>query len=116
MTPTAGREHPAAVLRIYLGEKDKHGLKPLYEAVVLEARAFGLAGATVTVGAMGFGADSRLHRAHLLGLSPDLPVMVEIVDEEERLRAFLPKLESLMQGGGLVTLGPVTVLRQGNAG
>jgi PII-like signaling protein len=97
------------LLRIHLGESDRHGHQPLYEAIVLKAREAGLAGATVLRGAMGFGASSRLHTAKILRLSADLPLIIEIVDTEEKIQAFLPALKTLM-GGGLVTLEKVRVL------
>jgi uncharacterized protein len=102
------------LLRIFLGESDRHEHRPRYEAIVLRARAAGLAGATVLRGAMGFGASSRLHTAKILRLSDDLPLIVEIVDTPEKIDAFLPQLKEMM-GGGLVTLEKVRVLhyRQG---
>lgn len=104
----------AMLLRIFLGESDKHEHKPLYEAIVLKAREAHLAGATVLRGPMGFGHTSRLHTAKLLRLSEDLPVVVEIVDSEEKVLAFLPVLEPIM-GSGLVTLERVTVLQYGRS-
>ncbi|RTH36690.1 hypothetical protein CSW37_06820 [Thermus scotoductus] len=103
-------EGEAKLLRIFVGESDRHGGRPLYEAIVLEAKRQGLAGATVFKGFMGFGAHSRIHTAKVLQLSEDLPVMVEIVDEEERIRDFLPVLEGMMREG-LVTLERVEVIR-----
>ena len=97
------------LVRIYLGESDHREHKPLYEVIVLKAREAGLAGATVLRGAMGFGASSRMHTAKILRLSDDLPVIVEIVDAEEKVNAFLPQLQALM-GGGLVTVEKVRVL------
>jgi hypothetical protein len=97
------------LLRIFVGESDRHDGKPLYEAIVLKARAAGLAGATVLRSPMGFGAASRLHTAKILRLSDDLPVIVEIVDEETKINGFLPALDAMM-GGGLVTLEKVRVL------
>jgi PII-like signaling protein len=97
------------LLRIYIGESDRKGHKALYEAIVLTAREEGLAGATVLRGAMGFGASSRLHTSAELRLSADLPLIIEIVDIEAKIEAFLPRLRSLM-GGGLVTLERVRVL------
>jgi PII-like signaling protein len=98
----------ALLLRAYLGESDRHGGLPLYEAIVLKAREEGLAGATVLRSPMGFGANSHLHTAKILQLSADLPFIVEIVDAEEKIRAFLPILETMM-GGGLVCLQNVEV-------
>jgi PII-like signaling protein len=108
--------HDAVLLRIFLGESDRWEHKPLYEAVVLKARELHLAGATVLRGPMGFGKASRLHTAKILRLSLDLPMVIEIVDEEEKIQAFLPVLDQMM-GGGLVTLEKVKVIdyRSGNA-
>lgn len=103
----------AALLRIFLGENDKHRGKPLYEAIVLEARNARLAGATVLRGPMGFGHSSRVHTAKILRLSVDLPLVIEIVDSEDKINAFLPTLDSMM-GSGLVTIEKVKVLRYGN--
>ena len=99
----------AVLLRIFMGESDRHEHKPLYEAVVLKAREAGLAGATVLRGPMGYGKSSRLHTAKILRLSMDLPLVIEIVDSEEKIQAFLPTLDSMM-GGGLVTMEKVKVL------
>jgi len=99
----------ALLLRIFIGESDRHKGHPLYEAIVLKAREFGLAGATVLRSPMGFGAASRLHTAKILRLSGDLPIVIEIVDAEAKINAFLPVLETML-GGGLVTLENVKVL------
>jgi len=106
----------AILLRIFLGESDRWEYKPLYEAIVMAARAAHLAGATVLRGPMGFGKSSRLHTAKILRLSVDLPLVIEIVDSEEKINAFLPTLDKMM-GGGLVTLEKVKVLhyRAGDA-
>src|SRR5580698_8765818 len=101
--------HEAVLLRIFIGESDRHEHKPLYEAIVLKAREAHLAGATVLRGPMGFGKSSRLHTAKILRLSMDLPIIIEIVDSEEKIRAFLPVLDGLM-GGGLVTMEKVQVI------
>jgi uncharacterized protein len=98
----------ATRLRIYLGEQDRHEHQPLYEAIVLKAREAGLAGATVLHGVMGFGHDSVLHTAKILRLSMDLPILVELVDADEKIEAFLPILEGMI-GSGLVTREPVIV-------
>ncbi len=98
------------LLRIFLGESDLWEGRPLYEAIVLEARARGLAGATVLRASMGFGKASRLHTAKVLRLSGDLPIVIEIADAAEKIDAFLPLLEPMMQGG-LVTLEKVQVIR-----
>jgi len=104
----------AVLLRIFIGEDDQHRHLPLYEAIVLKAREHHLAGATVLRGPMGFGHSSRLHTAKVLRLSEDLPVVVEIVDSEEKINAFLPLLEAMMGGGsGLVTMEKVQVLQYG---
>ena len=102
----------ATLLRIFLGENDKADGKPLYEAIVLKAREQHLAGATVLRGPMGFGHSSRLHTAKILRLSEDLPFIIEIVDAEDKINAFLPVLDEMMTSG-LVTLEKVKVLRYG---
>lgn len=102
----------AMLLRIFLGESDEHEGRPLYEAIVIKAREVHLAGATVIRGAMGFGHSSRLHTAKILRLSDDLPLIIEIVDTEEKVRAFLPMLDSMMSSV-LVTLERVEVLQYG---
>ncbi|HEX9767563.1 MAG TPA: DUF190 domain-containing protein [Kiloniellales bacterium] len=102
----------ATLLRIFLGEDDRTGGRPLYEAIVLKAREMHLAGATVLRGPMGFGKTSRLHTAKILRLSEDLPVVVEIVDAEESIRAFLAAIEPMMTGG-LITLEKAQVVRYG---
>ena len=99
-----------SLLRIYIGELDKSHHLPLYEAIVLKAREMGLAGATVLRGPMGFGAHSHLHTAKILRLSEDLPVLIEIVDKEEKINAFLPELDKIMNDG-LVTLEKVRVIK-----
>lgn len=99
----------SVLLRIFIGESDRHGHLPLHEAIVLKARETHLAGATVLRGAMGFGKASRIHTSKVLALSTDLPIIVEIVDREEKINAFLPELDRMM-GGGLVTLEKVRVL------
>lgn len=103
----------AVLVRIFLGESDRGpGGRPLYEAIVLKAREMHLAGATVLRGPMGFGRASRLHTARILRLSDDLPMVVEVVDAEEKARAFLDAIEPMM-GSGLVTLERVQVIRYG---
>ena len=102
----------AMLLRIFFGEDDKHQGRPLYEAIVLAARNAKLAGATVLRGAMGFGRSSRLHTTKILRLSQDLPLVIEIVDTEEAIKAFLPTHDSMM-GSGLVTLEKAQVLQYG---
>jgi len=101
--------HEALLLRIFIGENDRAGHQPLYEALVLKARELHLAGATVLRGPMGYGASSRMHTAKILRLSMDLPVVIEIIDSAEKIDAFLPVLDQMLEGG-LVTLEPVKVL------
>lgn len=105
----------AMLLRIFIGEDDKHGGRPLYEAIVLKAREQHLAGATVLRGPVGFGHSSHLHTTKILRLSEDLPLVIEIVDSAEKIEAFLPLLDEMM-GSGLVTLERVQVLQYGPNG
>ena len=105
----------STLLRIFLGESDRHDHKPLYEVIVLAAREHHLAGATVLRGPLGYGASSRLHTAKILRLSMDLPVVIEIVDSPEKIDAFLPILDGLLQGG-LVTLEKVKVIHYRRSG
>jgi len=98
-----------ALLRIFIGESDRHGHHPLYEAIVLKARENGLAGATVLRGVMGYGKHSILHTAKILRLSEDLPMVVEIVDSAVKINVFLPVLDQMIKDG-LVTLERVKVL------
>src|ERR1041385_4435785 len=104
-TPENGK-----LLRIFIGESDRWHHQPLYEAIVLKARELGLAGATVLRGPMGFGANSRLHTAKILRLSLDLPMIVEIIDSEEKINLLLPYLDEMVREG-LVTLEDVRVLK-----
>jgi len=99
-------------LRVYVGERDRHGHQPLYAAIVEAARRAGLAGATVYKGVEGFGAHAVVHAARVLDLSSDLPMLVEIVDETEKIRAFMPALVELVKDG-FVTADPVYVLHRG---
>jgi len=99
----------AMLLRILIGESDRWHHQPLYEALIMKAREVGLAGATMLRSPMGFGASSRMHTAKILQLSTDLPIVIEIVDTEEKLNGFLPVLDAMM-GGGLVTLENVKVI------
>lgn len=101
--------HDAVLLRIFIGESDRWKHQPLYEALVLKAREMHLAGATVLRGPMGFGKSSRLHTAKILRLSMDLPLVIEIVDCEEKIQTFLPVLDEMMTGG-LVTLEKARVI------
>ena len=98
--------HDATLLRIFIGESDRWKHQPLYEAIVLKARELQLAGATVLRGPMGFGKSSVLHTAKILRLSMDLPIVIEIVDSDEKVRTLLPFLDEVMKGG-LITLEPV---------
>jgi hypothetical protein len=102
----------ALLLRIFIGEDDKAGSTPLYEAIVIKAREMHLAGATVLRGPMGFGASSRLHTTKILRLSEDLPLVIEIVDSEDKINEFLPVLDRMMSSG-LITLEKVQVLQYG---
>lgn len=99
----------AELLRVFIGESDRHEGRPLYEAIVLAARKRGMAGATVLRGLMGFGAHSRMHTTKILRLSEDLPLIIEIVDKPERIEAFLPLLDEMI-GEGLVTLERAQVI------
>ena len=99
----------AELLRIFIGESDKHEHRPLYEAIVQLARKKGLAGATVLRGTMGFGADSRMHTAKILRLSEDLPIVIEIVDKPERIAELLPEIDGMIEEG-MVTLEKVRVI------
>jgi len=97
------------LLRVFIGESDKSGHRPLYEEIVLKAREAGLAGATVLRGVMGFGKNSILHTAKILRLSEDLPMVVEIVDSLEKVEAFVPTLDEMIKDG-LVTIEKVRVI------
>ncbi len=102
------------LLRIFVGESDRYHGRPLYEAIVLKVRELGLAGATVWRGIEGYGARSRIHTAKILRLSEDLPVLIEIVDAEEKIREALPQLDAMMEaagGGGLVTLEKAEIIK-----
>jgi len=103
------------LLRIFIGESDRWEHRPLYEAIVLKARELGLAGATVLRGPMGFGANSRLHTAKILRLSEDLPLIIEIVDNEAQIQRLLPVLDEMV-GEGLVTLEDVQVIKYRGGG
>jgi len=104
----------AKLLRIFIGEADKHGQEPLYETIVFEAKKQGLSGATVTRGIMGFGANSRVHTAKLFEISSDLPLVIEIVDDEDKIRAFTKIVEHFFEqtkSGGLITIEKAEVIR-----
>ncbi len=98
------------LLRIFVGESDRVGTMPLYEDIVIKAREFGLAGATVFRGIMGFGGNSRFHSLKLLALSEDLPIIIEIVDSEEKVEEFMSYLDKVVKEG-LITKEKVSVLR-----
>jgi uncharacterized protein len=102
----------AVLLRIFFGENDKFHHRPLHEAIVLKAREMHLGGATVLRGHIGFGHSSRIHTSNFLRLSQDLPVVVEIVDSQEKIDAFLPVLDGMMSSG-LITLERAEVLQYG---
>jgi uncharacterized protein len=97
------------LLRVFIGETDRHHGKSLYEAIVLKARELNLAGATVLRGIMGFGADSRLHTMKVLRLSEDMPVVIEMVDTEEKIATIMPFLDETVKEG-LVTMEKVRVI------
>ncbi|HEU4742620.1 MAG TPA: DUF190 domain-containing protein [Meiothermus sp.] len=103
-------EGEAKLLRVFVGEGDRWHGRPMHEAIVTEARKFGLAGASVFKGFEGFGAHSRIHSAKILQLAEDLPILVEIVDTEDKIRAFIPVLDQMIQEG-LVTMEKVEVIR-----
>ena len=107
-------EGEAKLLRIFVGESDLIHHVPVYERIVTEARKVGLAGATVTKGIMGFGGSSRIHTAKLLRLSEDLPMVVEIVDEEKKIEEFIPVLNKIFEeanSGGLITMEKVNIIK-----
>ena len=102
------------LLRIFIGESDKIGAVPVYEKIVIEARQKHLAGATVYKGIMGFGAKSRIHTSKLLRLSEDMPLVIEIVDEQEKIEAFIPIVEEIFETakcGGLITLEKAEIIK-----
>lgn len=99
----------SVLLRIFIGENDRFEGKPLHEAIVQEARRRGLAGATVLRGMLGFGANSRIHTSKILRLSEDMPIVIEIVDTEDKIQAFIPDLNGMIKEG-LVTLERVRVI------
>jgi uncharacterized protein len=101
--------HDAMLLRIFIGESDRWHHQPLYEAIVLKAREMHMAGATVLRGPMGYGKSSHLHTSKILRLSLDLPVIIEIVESEEKINGFLPVIDEMMKGG-LVTLEKARVI------
>ncbi|GGK87416.1 UPF0166 protein [Sphaerisporangium melleum] len=103
-------EQPAVRLSVFVGESDQWHHRPLYHEIVRRAHEAGLAGASVVRGIEGYGAGSRIHTSRILSLSEDLPILIIIVDAEERIRAFLPQLDELVTEG-LVVLDPVEVIR-----
>ena len=103
-------EGTGKLLRIFVGESDRVGNQPLYTAIVERARAAGLSGATVFKGIEGFGGHSVVHAARVFDLSTDLPVLIEIVDAEEKIRAFIPSLDDIVTDG-LITLETVEIIR-----
>ena len=105
----------AELLRIFIGESDKHGGRPLYEVIVEDARRRWMACATVLRGTLGFGSNSRIHTAKLMRLSEDLPMVIEIVDAPERIAAFLPDLDAMI-GEGLVTLERIRLITYRHGG
>jgi PII-like signaling protein len=107
-------EGQAKLLRIYIGETDRWHGQPLYMAILLKAREMGLAGGTVFRGIAGYGANSVIHTANILRLSEDLPVVIEIVDTDEKIQAFLPVLDEMVKEG-LILLREVEVVRYGKA-
>ncbi|MBN1256879.1 MAG: DUF190 domain-containing protein [Planctomycetes bacterium] len=107
-------EGEGKLLRIFIGENDRWKGKPLYDAIVLKAREEGLAGATVLRGAMGFGADSRMHTTKVLRLSEDLPIIIEIVDKAEKIEKILPELDKMV-GEGMITIEDVHVVAYRNS-
>lgn len=107
-------EGEAKLLRIFIGESDKSGMVPIYEKIVMEARARGLAGATVYKGIMGFGGNSRIHTSKILMLSEDMPLVIEIADSAEKIESFIPFVNYLFEksnAGGLVTLEKAEIIR-----
>jgi hypothetical protein len=106
-------QREAVLLRIFFGENDQFQRLPLHEAIVLKAREMHLGGATVLRGHIGFGHSSRIHTTKILRLSQDLPIIVEIVDSQEKIDAFLPVLDGMMSSG-LVTMERAEVLQYGN--
>ncbi len=107
--------HPnAKLLRIFIGESDKHGQQPLYETIVFEAKKQGLAGATVFRGIMGYGANSKVQTTKLFEISSDLPLVIEVVDTEEKISKFIETVEKLFEltkSGGLITIEKAEVIR-----
>ncbi len=104
----------AKLLRIFVGESDRHNGKPVYEEIVLKARETGLAGATVIKGIMGFGANSKIHTSKILAMSEDLPLIIEIVDELNKIENFIPVVNKIFEEaniGGLVTIEKAEIIK-----
>lgn len=104
----------AKLLRIFVGETDKHGHVNVYEKIVVEARKSGLAGATVYRGVMGFGSNSIIHTAKVLRLSDDMPLVIEVVDTEEKVNNFIPTVETIFEeanAGGLITIEAAEIIK-----
>ena len=108
-------EGPGKLLRVFIGEADRWHGRPLAEAIVLMLREAGLAGATVVRGIEGFGADSRIHTAHILRLSEDLPIVIEVVDTEQRIQSIMPRLDEMVQEG-LVCMADVDIVMYRHSG
>ncbi len=107
-------EGEAKLLRIFVGETDKHSHVPVYEVIVNEARKQNLAGATVYKGIMGYGGNSRIHRAKFLEMSEDLPLVIEIVDEQKKIESFIPTVDKIFEEsncGGLITLEKAEIIK-----
>lgn len=98
------------LMRIFIGEADRHGHRPLYEVLVELLRSEGFAGATVLRGVCGFGANRVYHTQKLLDLSADMPMVIEVVDSQEKITAIMPQIDAMM-GGGMITLEKATVIR-----
>ena len=98
------------LMRIFIGESDRHGQRPLYEALVELLRREGFAGATILRGICGFGANRVYHTQKLLDLSADMPIIIEVVDSQEKISAIMPQIDALM-GGGMITLEKAAVIR-----
>ncbi|MCX7625890.1 MAG: DUF190 domain-containing protein [Candidatus Sumerlaeaceae bacterium] len=107
---THGIPDQGLLLRIFIGDSDTFAGRPLHEAIVIKARELRLAGATVFKGIMGFGKNSRLRAAKFVELSPDLPVVIEIIDSKDKIESFLPILDDMITSG-LVTLEAVNILK-----
>lgn len=112
MTKLIGEQ---VLMRIFIGESDRHGHRPLYEALVELLRSEGFAGATVLRGVCGFGANRVYHTQKLLDLSADLPLVVEVIDTQEKINAIMPRIDAMM-GGGMITLEKTTVIRYSHSG